>query len=352
MRVCTIIGARPQFVKAAMVSRALARVGFEEILIHTGQHYDAKMDRVFFDEMGIPAPAVNLGVGSASHAVQTAGMMVGLEHYLRSNPAPDVVMVYGDTNSTLAAAITSAKLNLPLAHVEAGLRSFNKRMPEEINRIVTDRLSRWLFCPTDAAVNLLRAEGITAGVFTTGDVMLEATCFFAKQAAEKYPLASLTDNAEDGYYLATIHRAENTENSDRLASIIDGFGRLDAPVLLPLHPRTLKCIEGLPVPTSLQIMKPVGYLSMLTLIKGARKILTDSGGLQKEAAWLGTPCVTMRQETEWMETLAGGWNRLVGADPEAMLAAINRTPSGPPPAFGVFDGRPASDLIIEALRLS
>lgn len=333
MKVCTVLGARPQFVKASVVNRALRAAGAEEVLLHTGQHYDEAMDGVFFDELGLPRPAVNLGVGSGSHAAQTAEMMRRLEPVLEA-ARPDVVLVYGDTNSTLAGALVAAKLVLPLAHVEAGLRSFDRRMPEEVNRIVTDRLSTLLFCPTPTAVGQLRHEGITDGVFLTGDVMLDATRHFADLAAERRPLRQWPGLAPGGYYLATIHRAGNTDDPGRLAALFSALGRLDAPVVLPLHPRTRARMQGIDVPPTVRLLPPQGYLAMLTLLGNARRVLTDSGGVQKEALWLGVPCVTLRDETEWVETLAGGWNRLAGADPERIVAAVYMEPEGPPPETG------------------
>ena len=345
-RIYTVVGARPQFVKAAVVSHALARAGVEEVLVHTGQHYDARMSAVFFEDLGIPEPAANLGVGSASHAVQTGAMMERLEADLAARPVPTWMLIYGDTNSTLAAALVAAKLGLPLAHVEAGLRSFNRRMPEEINRIVADRLASLLLCPTATAVANLEREGITDGVALCGDVMLEATRFFAERAAREAPLTALTTHPPGTYYLATVHRAENTDRVDRLAAIFDAFGRLEAPVLLPLHPRTRAHLKAVRVPDNVEVRPPARYLAMLTLIKGARRVLTDSGGLQKEAVWLGTPCVTLRDETEWLETLEGGWNRVVGADAERIVEAARRPPSRPPPDPGLPG---ASDRIVSLL---
>ncbi len=350
MRICTIVGARPQFVKAAVVSRALAEAGLEEILLHTGQHYDATMNQVFFDELGISAPTVNLGVGSGTHAAQTGTMMMRLEAYLLDQPPVDWVVVYGDTNSTLAGALVAAKLHLPLAHVEAGLRSYNRRMPEEINRVVADQLAGLLCCPTQTAVENLRREGIVEGVRLTGDVMLDATRFFAESAAVRAPLERLTGYAPQAYYLATVHRAENTDDPARLAGIFAGLGRLGAPVLLPLHPRTRHRLGRLGVPGNVELMEPTGYLAMLTLVRNARGVLTDSGGLQKEAFWLGVPCVTLREETEWVETLHGGWNRLAGADPDAIAAAARRAPEGPRGTLGdARAGRP-SDAVAHLLR--
>ena len=333
MRITTVIGARPQFVKAAVVSRALKDVGAEETIVHTGQHYDDAMSAVFFDELGIPEPTVNLDVGSASHAVQTGETMVRLEDFLAAHSRPDCVLVYGDTNSTIAGAIVAAKMHMPLAHVEAGLRSFNRRMPEEINRIVTDRLSSLLFCPTQTAVDNLKSEGVTEGVHLTGDVMLDATRFFADAASRHRPLAEITEFAAGEYFVATIHRAENTDDEARLKGIFEGLGRIDAPVVVPLHPRTRERLGGVQVPSNVQVTDPVGYLSMLSLVSHARGVLTDSGGLQKEAIWLDVPCITLRDETEWVETTERGWNTIVGADPDRIAAAVADPPRHPAPEF-------------------
>ncbi len=331
--ILTIVGARPQFVKAAAVSRELVEAGVRESLVHTGQHYDREMSPIFFEELGIPAPAANLGVGSGSHAVQTGEMMIELETFLSEAPRPDWMMVYGDTNSTLAGAIVAAKLHIPLAHVEAGLRSFNRRMPEEINRVVTDRLSALLLCPTQTSVDNLRDEGVTEGVHLTGDVMLDAVRRFAEVAARCVPLEDVTNHGAGRYYVATIHRPENTDDSARLAGLFEGLGRLDLPVVLPLHPRTRSRLAGLDVPGNVELIEPVGYLAMLTFVHHACAVLTDSGGLQKEALWLGVPCVTLRDETEWVETLERGWNQVVGADPDRIEAAARRRPEPPVPEF-------------------
>ena len=345
MRIFSIVGARPQFIKAAVVSHALAEAGIEELLLHTGQHYDAQMSRVFFDELGIPEPTVNFGVGSGTHAVQTGEMMIHFERFIMENERPDWVMVYGDTNSTIAGAMVAAKLQLPLAHVEAGLRSFNRRMPEEINRVVTDHLSNLLFCPTVTAIENLTSEGITKGVHLNGDVMLDATRFYAARAAAQAPLSDQTNHAPNSFYLATVHRAENTDDPERLRGIFEGFGRLNTPVVIPLHPRTQTRLSAITVPPNVDLIEPVSYLTMLTLIQGAKKVLTDSGGLQKEAVWLDTPCITLRDETEWVETLEGGWNRLVSADPDRIVEAVLTDPTGPAPSFGAVDEGRASEII-------
>ncbi|PIQ60092.1 MAG: UDP-N-acetylglucosamine 2-epimerase (non-hydrolyzing) [Bacteroidetes bacterium CG12_big_fil_rev_8_21_14_0_65_60_17] len=333
MTICSVVGARPQFVKAAVVSHALRSRGVREYLLHTGQHYDDDMSAVFFDELGIPAPERNLGIGSGSHADQTARMMMALEIAFL-DLRPERVLVYGDTNSTLAAALVAAKMHIPVDHVEAGLRSFNRRMPEEVNRIVTDRLSEFCFCPTQTAVEHLASEGRTEGVHLTGDVMLDATRVFAERAALRRPLISLTRHEAGSFALATVHRAENTDHPGRLSAIFDAFGSLDMPVLLPLHPRTRTRLADVDIPDNVEVMAPVSYLAMLTLTAGAACVLTDSGGLQKEALWLGTRCITLRDETEWTETTQGGWNQVVGADRKAIAAAVERVPAGLVPVFG------------------
>jgi UDP-GlcNAc3NAcA epimerase len=258
-------------------------------------------------------------------------MMIRIEEYLTGNTPPDWVLIYGDTNSTIAGALVAAKLNIPLAHVEAGLRSFNRRMPEEINRIVADRLSSLLFCPTQTAVENLRAEGITAGVHLTGDVMLDATMTFSDVAEKR--LSELIEFGRGEYFLATVHRAENTDDVRRLAGIFQGMARVGVPVVLPLHPRTKARLDGIEVPDNVYLIPPVGYFSMLTLVKNSKGVLTDSGGLQKEALWLGKPCITLRDETEWVETMEGGWNQVVGADPSRIAEAASRPPTAPPPSF-------------------
>lgn len=353
MRICTIVGARPQFIKAAAVSRALAEAGVEEVLVHTGQHYDPEMSQIFFEELGIPQPTANLHIGSGSHADQTGAMMISLERFLLDQPRFAWVLIYGDTNSTLAGALVAAKLQIPLAHVEAGLRSFNRRMPEEINRIVADRLSNLLFCPTQTAVENLRKEGITEGVYQTGDVMLDATRFFGEQCSTYAPLSSLTDHEPGTYALATIHRAENTDDPVRLKGILEGLGRLNTPVLLPLHPRTRSRLKEVILPRNVEVREPASYLAMLSFVRHARRVFTDSGGLQKEAYWLGTPCITLRGETEWVETLENDWNQLVGSDPDAIVEAAGREPTGSPDLFGQGpEGQSASDAIVAVMKRS
>ncbi len=323
MKVATIVGARPQFIKAAPVSRAL-RQQHTEVLIHTGQHYDDAMSAVFFRELEIPAPDVNLGIGSGPHGQQTGAMLAGIEEVLLAEQ-PDWALVYGDTNSTLAGALAAAKLHIPLAHVEAGLRSFNRRMPEEINRVLTDHVSTLLFCPTQTAVNNLAAEGIAQGVHLVGDVMHEALLWAAERARTRSTILVRLGLQEKVYLLATVHRAENTDDPARLRAILDAFAALDEPIVFPVHPRTQARIEALGLKSKFRNLKsiaPVGYLDMVQLEQSARMILTDSGGIQKEAYWLGVPCVTLRDETEWVETVEAGWNVLVGAEMEQIVMAV------------------------------
>lgn len=354
MKIVTVVGARPQFIKAAPVSRALQARGIEEVLVHTGQHYDAVMSEVFFRELGMADPKVNLGVGSGSHAEQTGAMLVGIERVVVQEQ-PDIVLVYGDTNSTLAGALAAAKLGTPVAHVEAGLRSFNRSMPEEINRVMADRLSSVLFCPNANAMHNLREEGIIEGVYEVGDVMYDAVLWASGSAncelrITNYEFAIKYGVGKGKYLLATVHRAANTDNSRNLAGIISALGETGEPVVFPLHPRTRKALDeaSISLPENVMGIEPVSYLEMLSLEKHARVILTDSGGVQKEALWLGVPCVTLREETEWVETVECGWNRLVGADPVRIVEAVGaRRPEGNPPAL-YGDGR-ASERIVAIL---
>jgi UDP-GlcNAc3NAcA epimerase len=328
MKIVTVIGARPQFIKALPVSRALQTAGVTELLVHTGQHYDHKMSGIFFDQLGLPKPYSNLEVGSGSHGLQTATMLSKIEAILLAEK-PDWMLVYGDTNSTLAGALAAVKLHIPIAHVEAGLRSFNRRMPEEHNRVLTDHCSDLLLCPTDTAIENLRREGVTKNVHQIGDVMLDALLMFSETAARQPALAEI-DAAERGYYLATIHRAENTDDPARLKAILAAFARLPLPVFVPLHPRTRKILKDLPPGTydtqRIRIIEPLGYLDMVSAVLRSRAVLTDSGGLQKESVWLGIPCVTLRDETEWVETLLDGFNQIVGASTDHILAACAALP--------------------------
>lgn len=345
MRILTVVGARPQFIKAGPFSRAV-RVRHEEILVHTGQHYDASMSDVFFDELQLPRPDHHLGAGSGSHGAQTGQMLQRIEEVLQ-RVRPDRVVVYGDTNSTLAGALAAVKLQVPVAHVEAGLRSFNRSMPEEINRVITDHVASYLFAPTQTAVNNLAREGVATGVTMTGDIMADALIANTGIAHERSDVLRRLALEPGAYVLATVHRASNTNDPNTLAEIIDALMLLHEPVILPLHPRTRAALMGtdIEVEPPVRIIEPVGYLDMLVLQANARMVLTDSGGVQKEAYLLGTPCVTLRDETEWVETLAGGWNVLAGANTERILAAARRTrPQGdPPPVFG--DGHAAERMV-------
>ncbi len=349
--VLTIVGARPQFIKAAPVSRTLRRVA-GEILIHTGQHYDYGMSDVFFEELEIPKPDYDLGIGSGPHGRQTGEMLIAIEKVLLKEK-PDWVLVYGDTNSTLAGTLAAVKLHIPVAHVEAGLRSFNRAMPEEHNRVLTDHAADLLFCPTQHAVNLLAREGITRGVHLTGDVMYDAFLHNATLAEQRSTILSSLKLRPQGYYLATLHRPANTDDPGRLKTLLKTLAALDSPVILPLHPRTRQQIERhtlLPesAPQNLRLIDPVGYLDMLMLERHAARILTDSGGVQKEAYMAGVPCITLREETEWVETVEVGWNILVGADPERLRTAVREfaPPSDRPALYG--DGH-AADRITEIL---
>ncbi|MFN2399249.1 MAG: non-hydrolyzing UDP-N-acetylglucosamine 2-epimerase [Gemmatimonadaceae bacterium] len=352
MKVLTVVGARPQFIKAAPVSTALSNAGHDEILVHTGQHYDYEMSQVFFDELGIPVPAVNLGVGSGSHAAQTGQMLVGVEEVLLTEK-PDCVLVYGDTNSTLAGALAACKLRIPIAHVEAGLRSFNRDMPEEHNRVLTDHCSSLLFCPTVTAVDNLAREGITTGVHLSGDTMYDAVLRFAAAASQRSILADLGLDSK-GYLLATVHRAYNTDNQDTLANILIALADAGETVIFPVHPRTRQRIAQMngalmPLAPNVRMTEPLSYLDMLVLEQNARVILTDSGGMQKEAFFFSVPCITLRPETEWVETVACGWNIIAGTEPSRIRDAVRRTdwPKGEPPRlFGMGD---AAERIVRVL---
>ena len=334
MKIVTIVGARPQFVKAAAVSRVI-RKKHEEILVHTGQHYDNNMSDVFFDELHIPKPDVNLGVGSGTHARQTAEMMIGIEDVLLKEK-PDYLMVYGDTNSTLAGAIAASKIHVPIIHVEAGLRSYNMLMTEEQNRILTDRISTLLLCPTEVAVENLKKEAITEGVYNVGDVMCDAVLYYSKMLEEHpkefyiEPLEGIYEpiDSVDEWYLATIHRAENTDDIDKIRNILAAFEELDAPVIFPVHPRTKGLVTKLRDEhkySNILFVQPMGYLDMLYFVKHAKKAVTDSGGLQKETYILDTPCVTVRDQTEWVETLIGNHNILAKPEKKDILDKVNHT---------------------------
>jgi len=322
MKILTVVGARPQFIKAAAVSNII-RKEHEEILVHTGQHYDENMSKIFFEELKIPKPNYNLGIGSGGHGTQTGAMLIKLEElYIKEKP--DMVLVYGDTNSTFAGAVCASKLLIPVAHIEAGLRSFNMNMPEEQNRILTDHISKYLFVPTTSAVKNLSAEGITRGVYNVGDVMYDATLNFTKISKEKSKIMEELKISQEEFILATIHRAENTNDINRLRNIIEALNESGQKIILPLHPRTKKYMDdyGLVFKNNIKIIDPVGYLDMISLEMHCTKIVTDSGGVQKEAFFMNKPCITMRDETEWVETVENGWNIVVGTDKAKILDGI------------------------------
>ena len=361
----SIVGARPQFVKAAMIAAAvrehnqqaspLARI--RHTLVHTGQHYDKNLSDVFFNELPLPKPKHHLGVGSGSHGKQTAALLERTEQVLLQED-PDVAIVYGDTNSTVAGALAAAKLKMRIAHVEAGLRSFNRLMPEELNRVATDHLSDLLFCPTDTAVRNLKREGITNGVFLTGDVMLDAVISFRPLAEKRSRVISGLGLEPEAYILLTIHRAENTDSVEQMVKVVGLLTQLKRPTVFPIHPRTRDRLASTPKLRTLhkallsaenmRVIDPVSYLDMLALESNARLVLTDSGGVQKEAYFLGVPCLTLREETEWTETLKGGWNQLVDAPSkstlpllESLWARNGNSPKGNPNLSAFGDGQAA-----------
>ena len=326
MKIVSIVGNRPQFVKAAPLCRALRAVS-DEVLVHTGQHYDPEMADLFFDELGIPEPDHHLGMGQGTPLQQMAGIATKLEPLLIEE-RPDLVLVYGDTTSTLAGALTAVKLALPLGHVEAGLRSFDRSMPEEQNRVLTDHVASALFCPTQSAAAALAREGIRAPVYVVGDIMLDAMQLVAPRLQPEQRLSALGVERA-GYVLATLHRAANVDIAATLERVFAAFGMLPLQVLMPLHPRTRAALAraATPIPRNVRLIEPLSYLDLLAALQGAAFVMTDSGGLQKEAYWSGVRCLTLRDETEWPETLVGGWNTLVGTDPARIAAAAK----GPTP---------------------
>ena len=357
----TVIGSRPQFVKAAVVSREIQKQPekIEEVVVHSGQHYDTYMTDIFFSELEIPTPKYHLEVGSAPHGEMSARILTRLEPVLLKE-SPNLVLVYGDTNSTMAAALCAAKLNIPLAHVEAGLRSFNTKMPEELNRIIADRLSQLLFCPTETALQNLKNEGIgteTDSIKTlhVGDVMYDASLFYRQKASPSENLKKLVDSFENKFLLATVHRAENTDDKIRLGSIFSALGEMSSeePVVMPLHPRTKKYLSEFEIPTAnICIIEPVGFFDMIYLLQNCTAVLTDSGGLQKEAFWFKKPCVTLRDETEWVELVEIGVNLLVGASKykiiEACTSFAKRPFGNKPELFG--DGQAGGKIVAEIVK--
>ncbi len=335
VKIVTVIGARPQFIKAAVLSRLMHlepySADFKEFIIHTGQHYDQNMSAVFFEEMAIPAPQINLGIGGKSHGAMTGEMLIAIEKILM-DIKPDLVLVYGDTDSTLAGALAAGKLLIPIAHVEAGLRSHVMAMPEEQNRILTDHLASWLLAPTATAAENLAKENVHGRIHITGDIMYDAHLFY-RPRAQMPPCAR-----EEPYFLATVHRAENTDNKANLENIFAGLSQIKERVILPLHPRTRqKCQTfGLNIPPNIKVLEPVGYLEMLGLELNAKAIITDSGGVQKEAYFCQKPCITLRSETEWVETVTSGWNTLAATNGEAIAEAAKnlKIPQNYPPLYG------------------
>lgn len=353
-KILTIIGARPQFIKASVVSKALKECeGLSEILVHTGQHFDSNMSNIFFDQLGIPKPNYQLDINGGSHGSMTGRMLEAIETICLKEK-PDRLMVYGDTNSTLAGALAASKLHIPVAHVEAGLRSFNMQMPEEINRILTDQVSDLLLCPTDTAVQNLKNEGFDnkpVQVLNVGDVMQDSSLLFAERAVKGDSLKEVPDNS---FILATLHRAENTDNTSRLISIVDALNYIHKnirPVVLPLHPRTKKVVESLNLQLDMLIIEPVGYLEMIWLLKNCDAVVSDSGGVQKEAFFFKKPCITMRDQTEWVELINAGVNVLAGADTNRIIECttemLNKEISDPTNMYG---GGHASENIINELK--
>ncbi len=345
MKIVSVVGARPEFIQSAPVSRAL-RPRHREILVHTGQHYDYRMSQTFFDELGIPAPDYNLEVGSGAQGRQTGEMLARLEEVLLKE-RPDLVIVRGDTNSTVAGALAAAKLHIPVAHIEAGERSFDRRMPEEINRVITDSVSDLFFCASRAAARHLAAEGIVEGVTWTGDVMLDANLHNRPIARRNSEALARLGLAPQGYALVTVHRAGNTDDPGRLANIVAALNRAPEPVIFPVHPRTRQALDrlGAAFADQVRVIEPVGYFDMMVLEENARLIATDSGGVQREAYFFGVPCLTLRDETEWTETVEAGWNVLAGNDPDR-IAALWRSHTPPaerPPLFG--DGTAAEQIV-------
>lgn len=353
MKILTVIGARPQFIKASVVSAAIERAeGLTEEIIHTGQHFDANMSNIFFDQLGIPKPHYQLDINSGSHGLMTGRMLEAIEKICLES-RPDRLMVYGDTNSTLAGALAASKLHIPVAHIEAGLRSFNMRMPEEINRILTDQVSDILFCPTETAVKNLKNEGFDQKpiqVLNVGDVMQDSSMFFAERAVKGEALKAVP---EHDFIVATLHRAENTDDPIRLKAIVDSLNYIHnniLPVVLPLHPRTQKVVKSLGLKLEMLVLEPVGYLEMIWLLKHCNAVVSDSGGVQKEAFFFKKPCITMRDQTEWVELIEHGVNVLAGADTQKIIeytkVMLDKTIEDP---FNLYGGGQASQNIANVL---
>jgi UDP-GlcNAc3NAcA epimerase len=354
MKILTVIGARPQFVKTAAVSRVINQYSqIQEIIVHTGQHYDTNLSDVFFEEMEIPKPKHHLGISAKSHGAMTGEMLTGVES-ICLNEKPNLVLVYGDTNSTLAGALAASKLHIPVAHVEAGLRSFNMKMPEEVNRILTDRISKYLFCPTYTAIKNLELEGyknFPCQIYQTGDVMYDAALYYSKRSSEKAQVAK--NLGLESFVLCTVHRAENTDSIERLSGIFKALSEIGSkiPVVLPLHPRTRKYLESYQVSTKgVKIIDPVGYFDMLELLKKSSLVITDSGGLQKESYFFDKACITLRDETEWTELVDAGHNVLAGTSAEIILEKFQVMKEKKPTWIkGIYGQGDASEKIVKKL---
>jgi UDP-N-acetylglucosamine 2-epimerase len=346
MKILSVVGARPQFIKASPLSLAIRRQ-HDERLLHTGQHYDYGMSDVFFEDLGIPSPDYHLGIGSGAHGAQTGAMLAAIEAVLEKE-RPNVVLVYGDTNSTLAGALAASKLHIPVAHVEAGLRSFNRAMPEEINRILTDHLSDWLFVPSATSREQLRREGLESGVHIVGDIMYDALLMHRERAETRSRILERLGLSPRSYYAATIHRAENTDKKENLVRLFEALNRLPKPVVLPLHPRTSHRMGeyDLKPGGNVRCVDPLGYLDMLKLQQEASCVLTDSGGVQKEAYYLEVPCVTLRSETEWVETVTAGWNLVCGTETGAIVNAVQKMSGCQAPHPNLYgDGKTAERIV-------
>lgn len=354
MKIVTILGARPQFIKAATVSRAMIKAGISERIVHTGQHFDANMSDVFFKEMDIPASHYNLEINSLGHGAMTGRMLEQVETILKSE-MPNGVLVFGDTNSTLAGALAAAKLHIPVAHVEAGLRSFNMDMPEEINRILTDRLSKILFCPTAEAVKNLKLEGFgrfDSHVIQCGDVMYDAIRYYSARAEKDSTILRALNLAGKDFVLATLHREENTNNKENLEKLVSSINAIhkQVPVVLPLHPRTRNLLKTHNIHLDVRVIDPVGYFDMLVLLRNCRLVLTDSGGLQKEAYLSGKFCITLREQTEWVELVKAGANVLVGSNPKKILASFKKYQSKKVSVKALYGDGHAAEKIVKALK--
>jgi len=354
LKIVTVVGTRPHLIKMAPLSRELEKSELEEVIVHAGQHYDYEMNKIFFEQLSIPEPNYLLGVGSGSHGYQTGEMLKKAEEVLNKEK-PSLVVVFGDANSTLAGALAAAKLHIKVAHIEAGLRSFDKRMPEEINRILTDHTSSILFAPTKTAVNNLYNEGIKNGVHLTGDILIDALKYNIKIAGKKSKILEELELKPKEYLLATVHRADNTDNKENLERIVDAFIQSEEHVVFPTHPRTLGFLKSyniyhkLDEAKNILLIKPVDYFSMLVLERNAKKILTDSGGIQKEAYFLKVPCITLRDITEWVETVDDGWNLLVGSDVNRILMGIQEFEPDRDTNSHLFGDGLASKRVIEYL---